>query len=188
MGRLGRVQKWVLLAAWDNHASDGEPHLTYPEIKVGHFGMPSVHPARDEWARRGHLFEKNKLKDYGKVSASISRAVHLLAERGLITVTLVSVDAAFRSRPPTEKEQQEIDDEIEAMTEDQLIAFIEGRGYPSRRDEDESMSRTSFWWHNSVRYGYRVDVDPTKGRAEIRLTEQGCVVAKALFDASNRKE
>lgn len=87
MGRLGRLQKWVLRAAWDNDASDGEPDLTYPEIKVGYFGMPSIHPARDEWAQRGHLFEKSKLKDYAKVSATISRAVHLLADRRLVVVS-----------------------------------------------------------------------------------------------------
>jgi hypothetical protein len=64
------------------------------------------------------------------------------------------------------------------MTPDQVIAWIQLRGRPSYREE--AMSRASFRWHSSARYGYRVDADPTKGRAEIRLTEAGVAVAKCL--------
>jgi hypothetical protein len=183
MGRLGRVQKWILRAAWDNDASGGEPDLFYAEIMAKCFGMPCTRDPRSEW---GHKFAKSKLKNYAKVNATVSRAVHLLADRGLVKVTLVSVDAADRSRLPTEEEQQEIENEIEAMTPDQFIAWIELRGRPSYREEP--MSRASFGWHSSARYGCRVDLDPTKGRAEIRLTEAGVAVAKMLINPSKGKK
>jgi hypothetical protein len=170
-----------LRAAWDNDASGGEPDLLYAEIMAKYFGMPCTRDPRSEW---GHKFAKSKLKNYAKVSATISRAVHLLADRGLVKVTLVGVDAAHRSRHPTKEEQQEIDNEIEAMTPDQFIAWMRDKqGWPNYREE--AMSRASFGWNQSARYGYRVHVDPTKGRAEIRLTEAGVAVAKMLINTRN---
>jgi hypothetical protein len=71
MERLGRVQKWILRAAWDNDASGGEPDLFYAEIMAKHFGMHCTRDPRSEW---GHKFAKSKLKNYAKVSATISRA------------------------------------------------------------------------------------------------------------------
>jgi|GEM_PF-5000473 len=164
--RLSRLQKWILVAAWENDASGDEPDLTYPEIKVGYFGMPSTHPARDEFAQRGQLFEKSKLQNYAKASASTSRAAHLLAERGLATVTRGKAVGAPRSRPLTEEQTRQLE-EVDVLVKD------------GRYDEAKGISLDETYL--STRYGWRaIPSRAVLGRAEIRLTDEGAEVAKAL--------
>lgn len=153
--RLSRLQKWILCAAWDNDASDGEPDLVYAEILAGYFGMPYTHELRGEW---GHKFAKS-LENYNSASASTSRAVHRLAERELVTVTRGKPVGAPRSRPLTEEETRELD----------------------RLLEERDMSSDEIYF--SPRYGWRID--PSRealGRAEIRLTGAGFAVAKTLLN------
>src|SRR5580704_16767445 len=96
MGRgLGAVQRSILLTAYNNDPSDGEPDLLYAEIKAGYFGLPLVQSPR---GLGGWKFEKRKLKNYDAASTAVSRAVHSLARRGLVTVRASNQGVSFSLR------------------------------------------------------------------------------------------
>lgn len=196
MGRLGRVQKWILFAAWNNDASYDEPDLVYAEIMAEYFGMPWTHEPRGEW---GQKFAKSKLKNYAKVSATISRAVHLLADRGLVTVTRGQPVGAYRSRPLSEKEietrqldvlpngQEELELQValaEALVKKgaeqrRLLEIAVGRYEEGKSIASKDTSNDDIYF--STRYGWRAN--PSRevlGRAEIRLTDEGVEVARHL--------
>jgi hypothetical protein len=161
MGRgLSELQGWILWRTLRNleeiEQSGRPPHhacLIYAEIKSEFFRMPTSRNDLNGWR-----FRKNKLADYNKVSATISRAAHLLEGRELISV--------WRRGQPLPASVSEMMRKYRRMLrEEDRRAAAEGRVAEALHDTltDLSMQYT-----------------PT--RAEIRLTEKGVAAALNYMD------